>query len=90
MSVVADELGVNERPFRRVFRTETGVSPKTIAKPTRFRQAVSAAQATQSPSWASVAAEAGYYGQAHPIAEFHTIAGTTPRSLLAEFHRQHA
>jgi len=35
-------------------------------------------------SWASIAAAAGYYDQAHLIAEFRAIAGMTPRAFLDE------
>ena len=35
-------------------------------------------------SWASIAAAAGYYDQAHLIAEFRAISGVTPRALLGE------
>ena len=37
-----------------------------------------------SPKTTDVAAEAGYYDQAHLIAEFHAIAHVTPREFLGE------
>lgn len=84
VNAVAVDLGVSERHLRRVFRETIGVSPKTFAKLTRFRRAVGAARAENHSSWATIAAAAGYYDQAHLIAEFHAIAGVTPRALLGE------
>ncbi|WP_454828417.1 helix-turn-helix domain-containing protein [Pseudoxanthomonas wuyuanensis] len=84
VSTVAGDLGVSERHLRRVFREATGVSPKAFAKLTRFHRALDAAHAKGDTSWADIAAAAGYYDQAHLIAEFRAIAGTTPRALLAE------
>ncbi|WP_407352863.1 helix-turn-helix domain-containing protein [Luteimonas sp. R10] len=81
---VARGLGVSERHLRRVFREAVGVSPKAFARLTRFHQALAAARENGATSWATIAAAAGYYDQAHLIAEFHAIAGTTPRALLAE------
>jgi methylphosphotriester-DNA--protein-cysteine methyltransferase len=69
---------------RRVFRETVGVSPKAFAKITRFDRAVRAARADAHTTWASIAATAGYYYQAHLIAEFRAIAGVTPRALLDE------
>jgi AraC-like DNA-binding protein len=80
---VADDLGVSERHLRRVFRDTVGVSPKAFAKLTRFHRALRAARDGHA-SWATIAASAGYYDQAHLIAEFRAIAGVTPRALLAE------
>jgi transcriptional regulator GlxA family with amidase domain len=82
--VVADELGVSERHLRRVFRDSVGMSPKAFAKLARFQRALSAAREGTHASWASVATLAGYYDQAHLIAEFRAIAGVTPRAFLDE------
>ena len=84
VNAVADDLGVSERHLRRVFRETVGVSPKTFARLARFRRAVRAAREEDHAGWASIAAEAGYYDQAHLIAEFRVIAGATPQGLLGE------
>lgn len=84
VNVVADDLGVSERHLRRVFRETVGVSPKTFAKLGRFHRALRAAREGGHGGWASIAAAAGYYDQAHLIAEFRAITGVTPRALLGE------
>lgn len=86
VNAVAVDLGVSERHLRRVFHEAVGVSPKAFAKLTRFNRALGAARARSSGhvGWASIAAGAGYYDQAHLIAEFRAIAGVTPRALLGE------
>jgi AraC-like DNA-binding protein len=84
VNAVALDLGVSERHLRRVFHEAVGVSPKAFAKLTRFRRALRAAQGGAPIGWASIAAAAGYYDQAHLIAEFRAIAGMTPRAFLDE------
>jgi len=84
VNAVAVDIGMSERHLRRVFREAVGVSPKAFAKITRFHRALRAARVEGQTSWASIAAAAGYYDQAHLIAEFRAIAGVTPRALLGE------
>ena len=84
VNAVAVDLGVSERHLRRLFREAVGMSPKTFAKLTRFHRALRVAREDGETSWASVAAAAGYYDQAHLIAEFRAIVGVTPRALLRE------
>jgi AraC-like DNA-binding protein len=84
VNAVAVDLRVSERHLRRVFRETVGVSPKTFARLARFRRALRAAREDDHASWASIATAAGYYDQAHLIAEFRVIAGVTPRALLGE------
>lgn len=81
---VADDLGVSERHLRRVFRETVGVSPKAFAKLARFHRALRAAREPAHQGWASIASAAGYYDQAHLIADFRAIAGVTPQALLGE------
>ena len=84
VNAVAAGLGVSERHLRRVFREAVGVSPKAFTRLTRFHRALRAARADVHASWASIAAGAGYYDQAHLIAEFQSIAGAAPRAFLDE------
>ena len=84
VNAVAADLGVSERHLRRIFWETLGVSPKAFARLTRFRHAVSLAAADARVTWAAIAAAAGYYDQAHLIAEFRTISGKTPRAFLGE------
>jgi AraC-like DNA-binding protein len=79
---VAVQLGVSERSLRRSFGEAVGMSPKAFAKLARFHRALRAAR--EHGSWARIAAGAGYYDQAHLIADFRAIAGVTPRALLGE------
>jgi AraC-like DNA-binding protein len=84
VNAVAADLGVSERHLRRVFREAVGVSPKAFTKLTRFHRALRAAREDGGANWASIAADAGYYDQAHLIAEFRAIAGAPPRAFLNE------
>ncbi|HKO47726.1 MAG TPA: helix-turn-helix transcriptional regulator [Polyangiaceae bacterium] len=90
VNAIASDLGVSERHLRRVFREIVGLSPKTFAKVTRFRQALRAARKENHASWATIALDAGYYDQAHLISEFRTIAGVTPRALVGELRTAQA
>jgi AraC-like DNA-binding protein len=84
VNAVATGLGVSERHLRRVFREAVGVSPKAFTRLTRFHRALRAAREDGHASWAGIAAAAGYYDQAHLIAEFRTIAGAPPRAFINE------
>lgn len=84
VTTVARELGISERHLRRVLQQAIGVGPKTYARLKRFARAVNAAQSGHAIHWSAIAADAGYYDQAHLIADFRSIAGTTPQLLLAE------
>jgi len=81
---VSRQLGVSERHMRRVFQQSTGLSPKTFSRLKRFDRAVRQALDERRTNWSGLAIDAGYYDQAHLIADFHAIAGTTPRQFMAE------
>jgi AraC-like DNA-binding protein len=87
VSALAAETGWSDRHLRSRFREETGLTPKAAARVIRFDRARRRlqAQATsgQQPSLASLAADHGYYDQAHLAREFRELAGCPPSVWLA-------
>ncbi|WP_310238256.1 AraC family transcriptional regulator [Luteimonas terrae] len=80
----ARTLGISERQLRRILHDALGIGPKTFSRLMRFEHAVRAAQSAREVNWSNIAVDAGYYDQAHLIADFHAIAGNTPRMLMTE------
>jgi len=77
------ELGVSERRLERTFATALGVTPKQFVRLARFLRACRLIRQGHQSTLAEAAHEAGYYDQAHCIAEFRAFAGMTPRALVA-------
>ena len=86
---LAASVGWSERYLRARFQAEFGVGPKTFARLVRFSSARTAMPAAlrSGASLASVAAQHGYYDQAHLAAEFRSFAGCAPTAWLAEEFR---
>jgi AraC-like DNA-binding protein len=93
MSALAAETGWSQRHLNARFRAEMGLSPKEAARIFRFTAARGRiAEAAVSPgraglSLADLAAECGYYDQAHLAREFRALAGCPPTKWLAEEFR---
>lgn len=77
---VAAQLGVTSRHLRRAFTEHVGVGPKEYARQARLQRALRLAQAANDSvtDWGRIAAEAGYYDQAHLIGDFRDLVGLTP------------
>jgi AraC-like DNA-binding protein len=91
VSALAAETGWSDRHLRNRFREETGLTPKTAARVMRFDRARRRLQAQAAPGerpvLATVAADCGYYDQAHLAREFRELAGCPPSAWLAEEFR---
>jgi AraC-like DNA-binding protein len=85
------ETGWSDRHLRGKFRTETGLTPKAAARVIRFDRARRLLQARAgsgaTASLADLAADCGYYDQAHLAREFRDLAGCPPSVWLAEEFR---
>jgi AraC-like DNA-binding protein len=79
---IADQAGMSERQFRRRCLAESGLAPKHLARVLRFRRACRLA--TQGASWLTIAAESGYFDQAHLIRDFREFTGATPVSVFSK------
>jgi AraC-like DNA-binding protein len=77
---VADRLGVTSRHLRRAFTETIGIAPKHFARSVRLQRALRMVAASN--DWSRVATDAGYYDQAHLIADFRELLGLTPGAFL--------
>ena len=93
VSWLADETGWSERHLRSRFLAETGLSPKAAARVIRFHRARKLLQRRSADGTlarsglAGLAADSGYYDQAHLAREFRALAGCAPSDWLAEEFR---
>jgi AraC-like DNA-binding protein len=83
---LARQSGFSPRHFRRLCLEETGLTPKRLCRVLRFRRTLGRIRSSypngDSLDFARLAAEAGYYDQAHLIREFGELAGCTPSTLV--------
>jgi AraC-like DNA-binding protein len=79
---LADEVGWSSRHLTHRFRIETGLGLKEAARVVRFDRA--RRRLTPQTRLADLAADAGYYDQAHLTREFRALAGCSPSRWLAD------
>jgi len=79
---LAGEVGWSARHLTNRFRGETGLGLKEAARVIRFDRA--RRRLTPEVRLADLAADAGYYDQAHLAREFHALAGCSPSRWLAD------
>jgi AraC-like DNA-binding protein len=77
----ARQAGVSARQLRHLFRLELGMSPKHYSRIARLRRLLAVAHGNV--AWSDLAADAGFYDQAHMIADFKDLLNSTPRAFLA-------
>jgi AraC-like DNA-binding protein len=81
VELLAAEVGWSRRHLAAVCRRQLGLPPKTIARLLRFERARSQAARAARDGWAAVAADCGYYDQAHLIRDFREFTGSTPTAF---------
>jgi transcriptional regulator GlxA family with amidase domain len=87
----ADRVGISARHLTTLFQREVGRSPKTVSMLMRFQHATAriaeSARRHGRVDLAAVAADTGYFDQAHLTREFVRFTGVPPRAWLAEEFR---
>jgi AraC-like DNA-binding protein len=78
VSDVTTRLEVLPKRFVRRFRARIGLTPKRFARVRRLQRLLGAVAGTEQVEWAGVAAEHGFYDQAHLIHDFRELTGLTP------------
>ena len=78
------EFNFSPRSLERVFRTETGLSPKTLSRIVRFNHAKRLIEQNPSISLAELTHEAGFCDQSHFSKTFKEMFGITPGTFKAQ------
>lgn len=81
-------FGISERQFERRSLEWAGVSPKTLARISRFQRAIQKHRAGYI-SWLQIAHEVGYYDQMHLVRDFHDLGGGAPTQVMKEISDEH-
>ena len=77
---LSEHLGLSERRLQRLFRNEIGTSPKRFARIVRFQHARRAL--SRGVPGAAVAADLGYFDQAHLLRDHREFAGIRPSRIV--------
>lgn len=80
---VAGEIGWSRRHFGERFRSETGLTPKSVTRILRFERAGTLLR-RGNVDLARLAVECGYYDQAHLSNEWRMLAGCSPTTWIRE------
>lgn len=75
-------LGISQRRFIQVFKSEVGLTPKLFSRIQRFQQTRTFIQHNQSINWADLAVDLGYFDQSHFIREFLEFSGLSPTDYI--------
>jgi methylphosphotriester-DNA--protein-cysteine methyltransferase len=79
---IAKYLGLSQRRFIEVFKTEVGITPKLFSRIQRFQLTRAVVQQNPTPNWAGLAVDLGYFDQSHLIREFLEFSGLSPTDYL--------
>jgi AraC-like DNA-binding protein len=79
---LASDLGVSRRRLSEQFQAEYGLSPKQAARVFRFERAAALIDGARAGSLARIAADCGYFDQAHLNQEWRALTGLTPTSWI--------
>jgi AraC-like DNA-binding protein len=84
----ATMIGISERQFERRSLEWSGVSPKALARVSRFQRAIKQYRSGRS-TWLDIAHKVGYYDQMHLVRDFHDLGGGAPTQVMKEISDEH-
>ena len=80
---IAAELGISHGHLDRQFTEQVGLSPRTLARILRMRRLLDHIDVYESVAWSRMAAQLGWFDQAHLIRDFKRHTGVTPADYVA-------
>lgn len=83
VAAVTDRTGLSSRRFIQLFSGEVGLTPKLFCRVRRFQQVLRLVHGGGDVDWVDIAANCGYFDQAHFIHDFKGFSGINPTTYLA-------
>jgi AraC-like DNA-binding protein len=85
---LARDLGLSDRRFIEVFKSEVGVTPKLFSRVQRFQRARTMIhRVEEAADWAGIAMDCSYFDQSHLIRDFQEFSGVSPAAYLRQYKR---
>lgn len=81
---LVDWLGISKRTIQRLFQRYVGATPKWVIRRYRLHEAAEQVERGESPDWAKLSLDMGYYDQAHFIKDFKAIVGKAPLEYIRD------
>lgn len=81
---LGEQLDWSRKRMAAAFRDQIGLTPKAAARILRFGALANRLRSPADQGWADLAAELGYYDQAHLVREVRALAGITPTALRVQ------
>jgi methylphosphotriester-DNA--protein-cysteine methyltransferase len=78
---LCERIGLSQRRFIEVFKTEVGLTPKRFHRVQRFHQVLGLVRHTTSPDWSRLAVDCGFFDQSHLIHDFVSFSGFSPAAF---------
>jgi len=82
---IQTDTGLSHTRFIQLFREHVGLTPKLFCRVQRFRHLLDRIEKHSAVNWAELAADCGYFDQAHLIHDFREFAGVTPLEYQRSF-----
>ncbi|HMC32559.1 MAG TPA: helix-turn-helix domain-containing protein, partial [Candidatus Angelobacter sp.] len=80
---VSDQIGISSRRFIQLFSHQVGLTPKLFCRVRRFQRILQLIHKGGDFDWVDLAADCGYFDQAHFIHDFNAFSGMNPTTYLA-------
>ena len=87
IAAIADELGVSHGHLDREFTRVVGMAPRTLARVLRVRRLLERIDVQDRVAWTRLAADLGWYDQAHLVRDVTRHTGVPPTAYVAAQRR---
>ncbi len=84
LSELSDKLGYSQKQFIQLFKKYVGLTPKQFHRIVRFNEILTTVENKENISWTIIAADCGYFDQAHFIKDFQSFSGINPKKYITD------